>query len=107
MLAISEGLGDAALALIKAGAETDKKDVDEHLAIDLAPDTKVFFLNFSTPISPLDDSPGPFLPLSTGFAHIHPMKFRFSSVCSGKTNTLHPFSRKSIDSKIRHPSRRA
>ncbi|MCJ1429831.1 hypothetical protein MMC29_007746, partial [Sticta canariensis] len=40
-LAISEGHGDAALALIKAGAETDKKNVDEHLAIDLAPDTKM------------------------------------------------------------------
>ncbi|MCJ1468660.1 hypothetical protein MMC07_007289 [Pseudocyphellaria aurata] len=39
--AISEGHGDAALFLLKAGAETDKKDVDEHLAIDLAPDTKI------------------------------------------------------------------
>lgn len=42
-LAISEGHGDTALALIKAGAETDKKDVDDHLAIDLAPDIKVVF----------------------------------------------------------------
>lgn len=42
ILAISEGHGDAALVLLKAGAETDKKDVDEHLAIDLAPDIKVF-----------------------------------------------------------------
>lgn len=46
-LAISEGHGDAALELLKAGAETDKRDVDGHLAIDLAPDSKVskiFFL---------------------------------------------------------------
>lgn len=41
-LAISEGHGDAALILLKAGAETDKKDVDGNLAIDLAPDIKVF-----------------------------------------------------------------
>ena len=40
-LAISEGHGDTALVLLKAGAETDKKDVDGHLALDLAPDTKV------------------------------------------------------------------
>lgn len=40
-LAISEGHGDAALELLKAGAETDKRDVDGHLAIDLAPDSKV------------------------------------------------------------------
>ena len=40
-LAISEGHGDTALVLLKAGAETDKKDVDGHLAIELAPDTKV------------------------------------------------------------------
>jgi 26S proteasome non-ATPase regulatory subunit 10 len=33
--------GDTALALLKAGAETDKKDVDGFLAIDLAPDGKV------------------------------------------------------------------
>ena len=39
--AISEGHGDTAMALLKAGAETDKKDVDGHLAIDLAPDSKV------------------------------------------------------------------
>ena len=39
--AISEGHGDTALLLLKAGAETDKKDVDGLLAIDLAPDTKV------------------------------------------------------------------
>lgn len=39
--AISEGHGDTALVLLKAGAETDKLDVDGHLAIDLAPDIKV------------------------------------------------------------------
>jgi hypothetical protein len=41
LIAISEGHGDTALTLLKAGAETDKKDVDGQLAIDLAPDTKV------------------------------------------------------------------
>ena len=40
-VAISEGHGDTALTLLKAGAETDKKDVDGHFAIDLCPDTKV------------------------------------------------------------------
>lgn len=39
--AICEGHGDTALALLKAGAETDKKDTDGCLAIDLAPDMKV------------------------------------------------------------------
>lgn len=39
--AVAEGHGDTALALLKAGAETDKKDVDGFLAIELAPDTKV------------------------------------------------------------------
>ena len=33
--------GDTAVALLKAGAETDKKDVDGFLAIDLAPDKQV------------------------------------------------------------------
>lgn len=42
-IAISEGHGDAALELLKAGAETDKRDVDGHLAIDLAPDSKVSY----------------------------------------------------------------
>ena len=41
MTAISEGHGDAALMLLKAGAETDLKDGEGQLAIDLAPDTKV------------------------------------------------------------------
>lgn len=39
--AISEGRGDTALVLLKAGAEADKRDVDGNLAIDLAPDKKV------------------------------------------------------------------
>ncbi|KAI4277129.1 MAG: hypothetical protein LQ337_002002 [Flavoplaca oasis] len=38
---ISEGHGDTALVLLKAGAEVDKLDVDGKLAIDLAPDTKI------------------------------------------------------------------
>jgi 26S proteasome non-ATPase regulatory subunit 10 len=33
--------GAAAVALIKAGAETDKKDADGFLALDLAPDKEV------------------------------------------------------------------
>ncbi|KAM3074109.1 putative ankyrin-repeat protein [Clarireedia jacksonii] len=39
--AIAEGHGDTAVALLKAGAETDKKDVDGFLALDLAPDKQV------------------------------------------------------------------
>ncbi|CRG85058.1 Ankyrin repeat-containing protein C6C3,08 [Talaromyces islandicus] len=39
--AISEGHGDAAILLMKAGADLEKRDADGHLAIDLAPDTKV------------------------------------------------------------------
>lgn len=39
--AISEGHGDAAIQLLKAGAEADKRDSDGNLAIDLAPDSKV------------------------------------------------------------------
>ncbi|KAL8795226.1 MAG: hypothetical protein Q9195_002237 [Heterodermia aff. obscurata] len=39
--AIAEGHGDAALLLLKSGAETNKRDVDDQLAIDLAPDTKI------------------------------------------------------------------
>ncbi|GAB1196339.1 hypothetical protein APSETT444_005608 [Aspergillus pseudonomiae] len=37
--AISEGHGEAAITLLKAGAETDKKDANGTLAIDMAPDT--------------------------------------------------------------------
>ncbi len=33
--------GDAAVALLKAGAETDKKDIDGMLALDLAPGNDV------------------------------------------------------------------
>jgi len=39
--AVAEGHGDTAVALLKAGAETDKKDVDGMLALDLAPDSQV------------------------------------------------------------------
>jgi 26S proteasome non-ATPase regulatory subunit 10 len=39
--AIAEGHGDTAIALLKAGAETDKKDADGFLAIELAPDSQV------------------------------------------------------------------
>jgi 26S proteasome non-ATPase regulatory subunit 10 len=35
--------GDVAIALLKAGAETDKKDVDGFLAMELAPGTDVRF----------------------------------------------------------------
>lgn len=38
---ITRRVGDAAMALIKAGAETDKRDIDGFLAIDLAPDAQV------------------------------------------------------------------
>lgn len=39
--AVAEGHGDTAVALLKAGAETDKKDGDGALAFDLAPDRDV------------------------------------------------------------------
>jgi 26S proteasome non-ATPase regulatory subunit 10 len=39
--AIAEGNGDIALALLKAGAESDKKDSSGSFAIDLAPDAKI------------------------------------------------------------------
>ncbi|KAL6702610.1 putative ankyrin-repeat protein [Coniothyrium glycines] len=38
--AISEGHGDAALLLLTMGAEFDKKDNDEHVPLDLAPNAK-------------------------------------------------------------------
>ena len=41
MLAISEGHGEAAMVLLRAGAESDKKDRDGYLPIDLAPDKSV------------------------------------------------------------------
>jgi len=43
--AIAEGHGDTAVALLKAGAEHDKRDLDGHLAIELAPDQKVGILS--------------------------------------------------------------
>jgi 26S proteasome non-ATPase regulatory subunit 10 len=36
-----EKTGDTAVALLRAGADTDKKDVDGFLAMDLAPDSQV------------------------------------------------------------------
>ncbi|RAL58101.1 hypothetical protein DID88_010381 [Monilinia fructigena] len=39
--AVAEGHGDTAVALLKAGAETDKKDADGFLALELAPDSQV------------------------------------------------------------------
>jgi hypothetical protein len=39
--AISEGHGDAAIQLLKAGAEPEKRDGDGRLAMDLTPDPKV------------------------------------------------------------------
>jgi 26S proteasome non-ATPase regulatory subunit 10 len=39
--AISEGHGEAALVLLRAGADATKRDGDGKLAIDLAPDSKV------------------------------------------------------------------
>jgi 26S proteasome non-ATPase regulatory subunit 10 len=39
--AISEGHGDAAILLLKSGAEAEKRDADGRLAIDLVPDDKV------------------------------------------------------------------
>lgn len=45
--AISEGHGDAAITLLKAGAEADKKDSEGCLAIETAPDAKVSCPRFS------------------------------------------------------------
>lgn len=39
--AVSEGHGDAAILLLKSGAEAEKRDNDGRLAIDLVPDDKV------------------------------------------------------------------
>ncbi|KAJ5713968.1 uncharacterized protein N7483_011149 [Penicillium malachiteum] len=39
--AVSEGHGDAAILLLKSGAQADKRDIDGKLAIDLVPDDKV------------------------------------------------------------------
>jgi len=40
--AIAEGHGDAAIALLKAGAETDIRDLEGRLALELAPDKQVY-----------------------------------------------------------------
>ncbi|GAB1205481.1 hypothetical protein APSETT445_004157 [Aspergillus pseudonomiae] len=55
--AISEGHGEAAITLLKAGAETDKKDANGTLAIDMAPDTSVS-IPFSPAKHPLDTFSG-------------------------------------------------
>ncbi|KAK2864963.1 hypothetical protein FQN49_004040 [Arthroderma sp. PD_2] len=39
--AVSEGHGEAALTLLRAGAEADKRDANGQLAIELSPDVKV------------------------------------------------------------------
>lgn len=39
--AVAEGHGDAAVALLKAGVEADKRDLEGKLALDLAPDKEV------------------------------------------------------------------
>jgi len=39
--AISEGHGDAAILLLRSGAEAEKRDGEGRLAIDLVPDDKV------------------------------------------------------------------
>lgn len=41
--AISEGHGDTAIELIKAGADVTKRDIEDRLAIELAPDSMVCF----------------------------------------------------------------
>lgn len=41
--AVAEGHGDAAIFLLKAGAEADKRDSNGLLAIDMVPDMKVCF----------------------------------------------------------------
>lgn len=38
--AMSEGHGDAALLLLTRGADFSKKDKDDHIPLDLAPDAK-------------------------------------------------------------------
>ncbi|OJZ88166.1 hypothetical protein ASPFODRAFT_531630 [Aspergillus luchuensis CBS 106.47] len=45
--AVSEGHGDAAITLLKAGAEADKRDSNGVLAIDMAPDSKVSLFPFA------------------------------------------------------------
>lgn len=45
--AISEGHGDAAILLLKSGAEAEKRDGDGRLAIELVPDDKVSVFSIS------------------------------------------------------------
>lgn len=45
-------LGDTAVALIKAGAERDKKDMDGYLAFQLAPDKDVSNIGLFSSNSP-------------------------------------------------------
>lgn len=47
-IASAEGHGDTAVYLLQSGAEADKKDLDGQLAIDLAPDDKVYRESDST-----------------------------------------------------------
>ena len=47
--AISEGNGDAAILLLKSGAEAEKRDSYGRLAIDLVPDDKVCFSSIQIP----------------------------------------------------------
>lgn len=42
--AVAEGHGDTAVALLKAGAEMDKKDSEGKLALELAPDAQVCYV---------------------------------------------------------------
>ena len=41
LISTKQDVGDTAVALLKAGAATDKKDADGNLALDLAPDREV------------------------------------------------------------------
>lgn len=54
--AIAEGHGDAAIFLMKAGAELDKRDNEGRYAIELAPDKKVSILMWSEVATFLADS---------------------------------------------------
>ncbi|OKP14314.1 Baeyer-Villiger monooxygenase [Penicillium subrubescens] len=45
--AISEGHGDAAILLLKSGAEAEKRDADGRLAIDLVPDDKAYLVGIA------------------------------------------------------------
>lgn len=72
--AISEGHGDAAILLLKAGAEAEKRDSDGRLAIDLVPDPKVSHPRFCGPLNPTSNRRAfPFL--SPGQA-VHPANSR-------------------------------